>query len=35
LFHPQEQVWTEHFAWSESGREINTARLRTDPPNPP
>ena len=22
LFHPQEQVWTEHFAWSESGTEI-------------
>ena len=22
LFHPQEQVWTEHFAWSESGTEM-------------
>ena len=22
LFHPQQQVWTEHFAWSESGTEI-------------
>ncbi|MGB8702290.1 MAG: HNH endonuclease signature motif containing protein [Thermosynechococcaceae cyanobacterium] len=22
LFHPQEQVWREHFAWSESGREM-------------
>ena len=22
LFHPQEQVWTEHFAWSENGTEI-------------
>jgi hypothetical protein len=22
LFHPQIQVWTEHFAWSERGREM-------------
>jgi hypothetical protein len=22
LFHPQEQAWTEHFAWSENGTEI-------------
>lgn len=22
LFHPQEQIWTEHFAWSESGTEM-------------
>jgi hypothetical protein len=22
LFHPQQQVWTEHFAWSESGWEL-------------
>ncbi|NEQ83119.1 MAG: HNH endonuclease, partial [Moorea sp. SIO2I5] len=22
LFNPQEQVWTEHFAWSESGTEM-------------
>ena len=22
LFHPQEQVWTEHFSWSESGTEM-------------
>jgi hypothetical protein len=23
LFHPQEQAWVEHFAWSESGTEIS------------
>ena len=22
LFHPQQQVWTEHFAWSKSGNEM-------------
>ncbi|MGL5941950.1 MAG: HNH endonuclease [Waterburya sp.] len=22
LFHPQQQVWTEHFAWSENGMEM-------------
>lgn len=22
LFHPQTQVWTEHFAWSQHGTEI-------------
>jgi len=22
LFHPQQQVWTEHFAWSDSGKEL-------------
>ena len=22
LFHPQKQVWTEHFAWSESGTKM-------------
>lgn len=22
LFHPQQQVWSEHFAWSGDGREI-------------
>jgi hypothetical protein len=22
LFHPQIQIWTEHFAWSERGREM-------------
>ncbi|NER45996.1 MAG: HNH endonuclease [Symploca sp. SIO1A3] len=22
LFHPQKQVWTKHFAWSEGGKEL-------------
>jgi hypothetical protein len=22
LFHPQQQVWTEHFSWSDNGQEL-------------